>query len=109
MSDSYPAAFIYATEIVMKMCPTVPLNKLPGCWEYTFGKTSFKINGHSDERDGVPPYSVAFEVNGWPVGVVDPGGGCVLGVSEDELVEALKAECERIRDFPEASLAGAKQ
>lgn len=99
MDNQFPAAFVYAIELAA-LCPVSPLNRLPGCWEYTFGKTTLKVNGHNTERDGVPPFSIAFEVNGWPAGVVDAHGGCVAGVDEDELVAALKAECERVRPAP---------
>ena len=44
----------------------------------------------------VPPFSfMAFRL-GWLAGIIDPGGGTVIGSSEDELVAALEAAIEGV-------------
>lgn len=101
--NQYPAAFCYVIELAERLCPVRPLNKLPGCWSRQFGIWTLRLNGHDVEMDHVPPFSVAFTCNGWPAGIVAPDGGCVAGVSEDELNKALLAELERVRQSRSAS------
>ena len=57
-----------------------------GAWKIT-------INGKSEACDNIPPYGVLVEFNGWPAGILDPGGGVIAAgeaANEDTLIAALK-------------------
>lgn len=72
------------------------INQLPACWEVDIGSGwSLALNGHGEpmrSKSGaeVPPYHCWVERNGWPMGLVSPAGGTVVGGSEDELIEAIR-------------------
>lgn len=81
------------------------INQLTGCWH---GKTEkigklgpfdVKINGHNDEREGVPPFHALIEMPEFFPGViaiVGPNGGSMFasrepGEDEDGLIEHFRA------------------
>lgn len=52
-----------------------PLGNLAGLWiRKVDERWLFKANGHREAIDNVPPFSIYVEYNGWPAGVIDPGG-----------------------------------
>lgn len=64
--------------IGLKEANHIELRTLPGCWVYTVDENwKIKVNGHKEEIDGVPPFSVWLEWNGWPAGIINPTGGLV--------------------------------
>lgn len=74
------------------------INLLPGCWEHQIdAKWWIAMNGHKEpiktsEGDIVHPFNAFIKYNGWPAGVVDPGGGVIAagsGANEDTFIEAL--------------------
>ena len=44
-------------------------------WAMTLNPTKEKI-------DNVPPFSLIPYLNGWPAGIIDPGGGCMVASME---------------------------
>ena len=53
-----------------------------------------KVNPSAAEVEGVPAWSMLFEFNGWPAGIVNAGGGTIAAGSlanEDALILALEA------------------
>lgn len=75
------------------------IKELPGCFEIEIGKAFIAINGH-EERTSVanqnyatvlPPYYAAVFWNGWAVYRGNALGGCVLMLTEDELIEKLNS------------------
>ncbi|MDE1871827.1 MAG: hypothetical protein KGI06_06340, partial [Candidatus Micrarchaeota archaeon] len=55
----------------------------PGCWEHTWeqggGEWYVAVNGHGVDTHCsrgrlVPPVTAYVEYNGWPAGLIDPGG-----------------------------------
>jgi hypothetical protein len=99
-----PIVFDLATQLAIKHSTILPLKDLDGCWEHKFehdGRTWWlAINGDKEPRHSEPPecmgvdvpgYSVALWCNGWLAGVVDAGGGALLGAGEADVVQALEA------------------
>lgn len=75
----------------------VNLKDHPGCWERSVDERWWvAANGHSTptpcSRGGepIPPYSFYIEFNGWPAGIVGPGGG-VVAAGELANEETLRA------------------
>lgn len=77
------------------------INQLPGLWIDTtervgdFGPVTVKMNGHSEELDGIAPFNAVIEHKGWPVAMVNPYGGAVMGsdgTHEDILIAHFKAQ-----------------
>ena len=88
------------------------IDQLPGCWEsdWTFdGVPAFvAINGSPTvrrDRAGhtIPPFTAYIEINGWPVAMVDPAHGTIMGGEpgiEDKLIAAFEAAT--VTDEPKA-------
>lgn len=94
MTTRYATAFALLAELYLKR-GGAPLNTLPGVAEFTINKQwRANLSGHKTAVDGVPAFSAVLYCNDWPAGVIDPFGGALIGVSEDELIEALEAELE---------------
>lgn len=79
------------------------INNLPGCWEHQVDERWWlAMNGHNEPRvnsDGfeVSPFSAVLKFNGWPAGIVEPGGGVIAAgeaANEDTFIEALRAATE---------------
>jgi hypothetical protein len=73
--------------------------------EISFGDGwKITINGKREQIGNLPYCHVLVERNGWPVTILGPsGGGPILGVPEDELIQALKdAGAELPPDEPPA-------
>lgn len=77
----------------------------PGCREYQIDANWWMaINPHraacvSSKGASVPGLGIWFEWNGWPAGVVSPGGGlmaCGSAANVDTLIAAIKAAIERV-------------
>lgn len=74
-----------------------PMNEIPGLWEFDLGaEWHVKVNGHKEEIDGVAPYHMVAEYNGWPALFGNPYGGVSMFITpelraEDAFIEAIKA------------------
>lgn len=58
------------------------------------GKWVLRANGHRVKTDGVPPFSVMVEFNGWPAGIIDPGGAVIAAGSLANLQTLVDALAE---------------
>lgn len=76
------------------------VNELPGCWEHQIDEHwHLSLNGHKEaitDSKGreVPPFHASIDWNGWPAGLISPGGGIIAAgacANEDTFIEALKA------------------
>lgn len=79
------------------------LHKLPGCWEHQVDEhwwLAFNAHGErgkcsqSAGSSDIPAFTIYFEFNGWPAGMVGPDGGTLCAgaaANEDKLIEALDA------------------
>lgn len=107
MTMQLPLAYAKAIELAIQCGAPQPLHQLPGCWEHSIqhdGRTWwFAINGHGKPKHfeppdsmgmDVPPYAVGVMCNGWIAGIIDAGGGALLGASEDDVIAALDSELE---------------
>lgn len=59
------------------------------------GNLELTLNGSSKEESGIPPYHCKVMWNGWPAGIIGPGGGHIVNsryFSEDILINILKRE-----------------
>lgn len=69
------------------------IKKLPGCWSHKIDERwKIDINGKDRAIDGIPPYHVAIEYNGWPAGILSPVGGLIAageGANESTFIDAL--------------------
>ena len=76
-------------------------DQLPGLWEYTVDEQwRVRLNPHDDERERIPPFHVAIEFNGWPAGLVSPGGGVIAAgeaANEEAFIVAVVAATERAK------------
>ena len=78
-----------------------PINQFEGCWSHDLGDGwHLDANGHGrnieTERGPVPAYHALVSRNGWPVVLVTPHGGAVLGEGgEDAAIEAIREELQR--------------
>jgi hypothetical protein len=81
------------------------INQLPRCLEITVDKSlQFAFNAHkqtvkTSEGEDVPPFSIFFRWNGWPVGLCNASGGCLMhpGTTEgleDTIIAHLDAAIE---------------
>lgn len=73
--------------------------KTPGCQQLDFGMWALSLNPHLEptkNADGVevPMGSVFVQYNGWPAGIIGMDGGCLVGVTEDQFIEAIEAQIE---------------
>jgi len=70
------------------------------------------VNGCRETRDSIPPFSIGLEFNGFPAGIIDPGGGIMAAgdaANEATLIRALRkampedmlAEFEALKRGPE--------
>lgn len=75
-----------------------PLSKHVGCWETDIAPNwRIALNGHGTPTKSalgvnVPPFTACIERDGWPVGVIGPYDGAIVGGIrvEDELIAALE-------------------
>ncbi len=76
------------------------INELPGLWEADVDADwSIKVNGHEDRIGNVPPYSMLVIHAGMPVGVIDPGGGTMMGADdscETDFIAAMDAAIAKV-------------
>ena len=80
------------------------LKALPGCWEHDVDGTWWiALNGRATPTTcsrgaTVAAFTAYVEFNGWPAGLVDPGGGVIAAgaaANEGMLIEALLAATKR--------------
>ena len=69
----------------------IPLSKFPGVWERKIDEHWTVIgNGHNEPKEyrnsKVAPFTFHIYFNGWPAGVIDPGGGviCAGAIANEE-------------------------
>jgi hypothetical protein len=100
MSAGVPAVYLAAVELGLQLGQG-NLGEAPP-WRYaTAGGLGLVLNGADQEREGVAPFVLLLERGGWPVAVVDPGGGCMVGAgpaAEEVLLGELRAELQRLRE-----------
>lgn len=67
---------------------------MDGLWEYQVDDNwAFKVNGHEEEVEGVPPFHALILYEGLPAGLVSPVGGIIASgaaVNEKNLIKAMK-------------------
>lgn len=79
----------------------------PGCWEHAWGETPewyVAINPHLEPTDcsrgvTVDPGYLFIAFNGWPAGMLHPGGGAIAAgaaANEDSFIAAVEAETARV-------------
>jgi hypothetical protein len=94
-----PEVLVQIVELAARL-GVVGINKIDGCWEHQVdAHWWFAVNGHPEATEcskgtKVPPFAAYIEFNGWPAGIVDPGGGtlCAGAVgNEANLIAALAA------------------
>ena len=73
------------------------INELPGLWENKINNQwTIKCNGHTEDIQGVPPFSWYIEYNGWPAGILSILGDwaipAVNGLNEESLHKAIKVK-----------------
>ena len=100
--SSFSAAFVETCELCYARGAR-SIQAVPGCYEMQIDDRWWAaLNPHKepircskDENgNGVPPFSVYIEFNGWPAGVITPNGGIIAAGSvanEDTYIEAVKA------------------
>ena len=80
------------------------INTLPGCWEHQVDKQWFiAVNAHDvpvkcSKGTSVGPFHCYVEYNGFPAGLINPGGGVIAAGScanEDSFIAALKAASDK--------------
>ena len=69
------------------------INRLPGPWTGETDEWTVKINGHPNEIDDVPPYGFLATHKTAFIGMAigNAYGGCVIGPSENELIEHFRS------------------
>lgn len=66
------------------------IRKLPGLWRGETDQWKVAINGHSEETEGVPPYSMQLEHKTYfQFAVISPNGGAIAG-DEADLIDHFK-------------------
>jgi len=73
------------------------LHKTEGCWKQDIDDNwRVRLNPHSEKCEELSPFSCEVQYNEFPVGVVAPYGGCLIGAyrhddesAEDALIDAL--------------------
>lgn len=69
------------------------ISQLPGYWSHQVDERwKIDLNGKDVTLDGIPPYHVAIEYNGWPAGILSPIGGIIAageGANESTFIDAL--------------------
>ena len=74
------------------------INKLPACWEFQIDEQWWiAVNAHHEEMkcstgDPVPSFHAYIKYNGWPAGLIYPGGGIIAAgecANEDTFIEAI--------------------
>lgn len=95
-------AFVEIVELGHRLGVT-NVKGLPGCWEVQVdAQWRFALNGHPDGSHAaswapkvpIPPYHVVVEYNGFPAGIISPGGGIIAAgeaANEAAFIAALKA------------------
>lgn len=82
-----------------KSCPEL----YPACWEFSTGGFDFALNAHGEPRIGgphngmrceLPAYTLGVWRNGWLAGMIDPYGGGLVNVSEQDVIAALESPVE---------------
>jgi hypothetical protein len=81
------------------------IKELSGTWGHQFNDKDWRLyaNGHSvpvlicDELLELPPYCIALSWRGWAVAVISPVEGETFWKLEQEIIDALDAEIERVR------------
>lgn len=96
--DERPVSEAYSEIVNIAIAAGVErINELPGCWEHQATDDMFiAVNGHKTPMKPargpeLDPYYAYVEIKGWPAAILNPYGGCVMGGTEDELIEMLKA------------------
>ena len=96
-STGIPLAFMRLVELhAARKLPD--LKAMGGAWTCEIGNGWIaRLNGTTVDReiDGfkVPPFSALVECDGWPAGLIDPGGGTIAAgarINEAALVTALE-------------------
>lgn len=71
-------------------------------WEHKIdGRWTVKVNPNPATVEGVTPWAMLFEFNGWPACMVDAGGGWTAAgtlANEDTLIKALKTAIKKARN-----------
>ncbi len=69
-------------------------------WEHQIDRHWFiKINGYSKQVNGIPPYNMFIEFNGYPAGILSPFDGTIAAgteANEDTFIEAVKKKLESL-------------
>jgi len=95
-----PEAFILIANLASAL-GAAPLIQWTGCWEHRIGDWLIAVNGHrvpmqTSTGFEVPPHHAYVERDGVTLGLLDAGGGFLMGGQEveDELIAELKLQLD---------------
>ncbi len=79
------------------------INTLVGCWKHQIDdRWHITVNGHDAPFEGLGPFEMLVEFNGWPSGIVHPTRGGVIAdgqaANEDAFIAALDAAIRRAQE-----------
>ena len=71
------------------------IDELPGLWANKINNQwTIKCNGHTEDIQGIPPFSWYIEYKGWPAGILSIMGDWAIpsvnGLDEESLHKAIK-------------------
>lgn len=94
-----PEAFVGIAKLAIKDGVVNLSDRDPCVYERSFGAWRIELNGSNTaiEWKGrtIPPFSAIVEFNGWPAGLIDPGGGIIAAgeaANEGAFISAIEAE-----------------
>ena len=105
-NHNLPEVYAAVVELALRL-GAKDIFKLAGCWEHQIDAQWWcAVNGHaeatrSSHGASVPPFCLVVEYNGWPAGLIDPGGGVIAageGANEATLLEALRVAAARLSE-----------
>lgn len=95
------AAWVGVCMLAMKD-GVVPASSAPGgIYEREFGPWRVMLNGTGEEKPKtdkhpyIEPFGIYVEFNGWPAGIIGPGGGIIAAgdaANEDAFIAAIEVE-----------------
>lgn len=80
---------------VSKLCEVLKESPIKDkVWEHKIDDHWFiKINGHGKDMEGIPPFHMTIEYDGFPAGILSPFEGTIVAgeaVNEDAFIEAVE-------------------
>jgi len=95
-----PCALFVAIAELAEAHRRIPIGEWDSGPFLTDGRYRVMVNGgRHDEWNHIPRFHAMLEFNGWPVAMVSPAGGTIVGMDadEDEVIAAVKRESAATR------------